>query len=189
MAAGAGAAESTVALREVSVKAVFLYNFVRFVQWPEQVEEADRPVVIGVFGKDPFGATLDAAVAGEEVFGRPLVVKRIARLEEAERCDEVFIAGSAAPQLRKILAFLEGKPVLTVSDIPGFAAQGGMIGLVSRGGRTKIQINPDEAKAAGLQISSKLLRPAEIVSTRKKSNSLPIFRVRVASAGGDAGGR
>ncbi len=155
------------------MKAVFLFNFTRFVDWPEIPARAGSPLVIGVLGQDPFGTALDAVVKGEGVAGRRLVVKRIERVEDAVECDEIFVAASEEPRLGRILEVLDGKPVLTVSDIPGFAARGGMIGLVPSDGRVKIQINPGEAKAAGLRISSKLLRPAEIVSTRRRSNILP----------------
>lgn len=175
--------------REVEVKAVFLFNFTRFVQWPADAKRAAGPMVIGVLGRDPFGRTLDEVVKGEGVSGRRLVVKRIERVEDAADCDEVFIAASEAQELGKILEFLEGRPVLTVSDIPGFAARGGMIGLVSSGGRVKIQINPEEAKEAGLQISSKLLRPAEIVSTRKRSNLLQRNPLKIAAGASESGVR
>ncbi len=177
MAAGAAAALPDARGREAAVKAVFLFNFTRFVDWPGASQRAGSPLVIGVLGADPFGPALDAAVRGEGVAGRRLVVKRIERIEDAIDCDEVFIAASEEPRLGRILEVLEGKPVLTVSDIPGFAARGGMIGLVPSDGRVKIQINPGEAKAVGLRISSKLLRPAEIVSTRRRSNVVP-FRAK-----------
>ncbi len=173
LASGAAAALPDARAREAAVKAVFLFNFTRFVDWPGASQRAGSPLVIGVLGTDPFGPALDAAVKGEGVAGRRLVVKRIERVEDAIDCDEVFIAASEEPRLGRILELLEGKPVLTVSDIPGFAARGGMIGLVPSDGRMKIQINPGEAKAVGLRISSKLLRPAEIVSTRRRSNVLP----------------
>lgn len=177
LAAAGAAALPDARTREATVKAVFLFNFTRFVDWPEDPGRAGSPLVIGVLGQDPFGAALDAVVKGEGVAGRRLVVKRIERMEDAVACDEIFIAASEEPHLGRILEMLNGKPVLTVSDIPGFAARGGMIGLVPSDGRVKIQINPGEAKAAGLRISSKLLRPAEIVSTRRRSNILP-FRAK-----------
>lgn len=153
--------------REYEVKAVFLYNFARFVEWPAATAKDSEPFVIGVLGDDPFGELLDEAVRGERVGARRLQVKRIARIEEAAQCDQVFIAKSEQHRLGEILKNLGTRPILTVSDIPQFAEQGGMVGLVSSGGRTKLRINLEAAKAADLSISSKLLRPAEIVTTRK----------------------
>lgn len=155
---------------EYDIKAVFLFNFTRFVEWPAaQGEDADKPLIIAVLGDDPFGVRLDEAVRGETAGGRELVLKRIHDLDEAGRCDALFIARSEKPQVHKILARLKGRPILTVSDIPDFAAMGGMVELVTDGGKIRLHINVDESKAAQLTISSKLLRPAQIVSTRKTS--------------------
>lgn len=157
----------TKASREYEVKAVFLYNFARFVEWPVERGKDAEVFVIGVLGDDPFGELLDEAVRGERVGSRRLQVKRVAGIEEATQCDQVFIARSEQHRLGEILKQLGTRPILTVSDIPQFAEQGGIVGLVSSGGRTKIRINLEAAKAAELSISSKLLRPAEIVTTRK----------------------
>ncbi|HYP16531.1 MAG TPA: YfiR family protein [Opitutus sp.] len=175
---GAGPASGN---HELEVKAVFVFNFARFVQWPAEAERETEPVVIGVLGRDPFGPTLDAVVRGEKVGGRPLIVRRIARVEEALECHEVFISASEERDLPRILAFLDGKPVLTVSDIPDFAGRGGMIGLVPSSGRTRIQINAEVAKAAQLVISSKLLRPSEVVSTRRHSTTRVPVRAKLVS--------
>lgn len=155
-------------LTEYDIKAVFLLNFTRFIEWPAAGEAAPgQPLVIGVIGDDPFGGRLDEAVRSEKVNNRALTVKRIVHLDQARQCVAVFIARSEKQRLGEILNHLQGEPVLTVSDIPEFAEAGGMVGLVSDQGRIRLHINVEVAKAARLAISSKLLRPAQIVSTRK----------------------
>lgn len=167
----AASAQST----EYDIKAVFLLNFTRFIEWPAtEGTTANQPIVIGVLGDDPFGYKLDQAVRGEKVNNRPLVVKRIARLNGSVDCAALFISQSEKHRVGEILNRLNGQPVLTVSDIPQFAEAGGMVGLVSEEGKIRLRINVEVAKAANLAISSKLLRPAQIVSTKKSSRfSLP----------------
>ena len=169
---------------EYDIKAVFLLNFTRFIEWPASDEAAEnRPIVIGVLGDDPFGQGLDHAVRGERVNNRPLVVKRITRLDGPVNCAALFISRSERHRIGEILERLKGQPVLTVSDIPQFAESGGMVGLVSEGGKIRLRINVDVAKAANLAISSKLLRPAQIVSTKKSSRfSLPGHRILLADS-------
>jgi hypothetical protein len=152
------------AATEYELKAVFLFNFTRFVDWPETAVPGKTPLVIGVIGNDPFGAALDAAVRDETVNGRTLIVKRFQRKEDAGYCHVLFISRSETSRLKGILEQVKGKAVLTVSDIERFAYIGGMIGLVMDQAKVRIQINIDTAKAARLALSSKLLRPAELVS-------------------------
>jgi hypothetical protein len=155
---------------EYDIKAVFMLNFTRFIEWPViDGLPANQPLVIGVIGEDPFGHRLDEVIRGEKVNNRSVVVKRLAQLDGGIGCTAVFISRSEKPRLAPILQRLKGWPVLTVSDIPEFAQQGGMVELVSEKGKIRLHINVDEAKAAHLAISSKLLRPAQIVSTRKTS--------------------
>ena len=156
-------------LGEYDIKAVFLLNFARFIEWPAAESATSLPIVIGVLGNDPFGDRLEKAVKGETVNNRPVAVKRITSAENAGGCAALFICRSERPRIAEILQRLDGQAILTVSDIPEFAQAGGMVGLVSDKGRIRLQINVDVAKAAKLVISSKLLRPAQIVSTRKTS--------------------
>ncbi|HTO04682.1 MAG TPA: YfiR family protein [Opitutus sp.] len=169
---------------EYDIKAVFLLNFTRFIEWPDAGAAGEnKPIVIGVLGDDPFGQGLDHAVRGERVNNRPIVVKRIARLDGPVNCAALFISRSERHRIGEILERLKGQPVLTVSDIPQFAESGGMVGLVSEGGKIRLRINVEVAKAANLAISSKLLRPAQIVSTKKSSRfSLPMHRMIIANS-------
>ena len=159
------ASAAAAAPSEYQVKAVFLFNFSQFVEWPPQaLGSADAPFVICLVGKDNFGADLDAAVKTETVQGRPLVIKRSADAAHPPApCHMLFIDNSAGAHLGGILTDLNGRPVLTVSDIGRSAEQGAIIEFVSDRNRLRLRINVAAAKAAGLTISSKLLRPAEIV--------------------------
>ncbi len=153
---------------EYQLKAVFLFNFAQFVQWPENAfANADTPIVIGVLGGDPFGPILDETVRGERIGGRPLVIQRYRRVEEIGLCHILFINGSESAQLEKILSALSGRSILTVSDADRAARRGVMVRFVTEKKRVRLRINLDAAKLAGLTISSKLLRPTEIVTTEK----------------------
>jgi hypothetical protein len=149
---------------EYQVKAVFLFNFAQFVEWPqESFAAADAPFSICVVGKDPFGAHLDEAVRGEAVQGHPLAVRRYGKAAQVDSCHILFIGGSNLGELDGILATLEGRSILTVSDIDRSAERGAIIQFSSDRNRLRLRINIDKAKSAGLVLSSKLLRPAEIV--------------------------
>jgi hypothetical protein len=162
------AAPALPAPAEYQVKAVFLFNFSQFVEWPAQAFAApDAPFVIGVVGEDPFGAQLDAAVRGETVMGHPFVVKRYRRAEDVEPCHILFIGDTELARLGNILTSLDGRAILTVSDIDRAAERGAMIQFANDHNRLKLRINVAAARAAGLTLSSKLLRPAEIVGENK----------------------
>jgi hypothetical protein len=153
---------------EYQVKAVFLFNFAQFVDWPTNaLPEPQTPLIIGVLGEDPFGAYLDEIVRGEKVNGRPLVVQRYHRVEEVKTCHILFISRSETERLEPILGSLRGRSVLTVGDAIGFAQRGGMIRFMTEKNKIHLRINLEAAKAASLTISSKLLRPAEIVAPGK----------------------
>ncbi len=151
--------------QEYQLKAVFLFNFAQFVDWPPKAfPEAQTPLIIGVLGQDPFGVYLDETVRGETVNNRPLTVQRYHRVEEIKTCHVLFISRSEVDRLEKILADLKGRNILTVSDAEGFAARGGMIRFIIEKNKIRLRINLEAAKDADLVISSKLLRPAEIVA-------------------------
>jgi hypothetical protein len=152
--------------REYQVKAVFLFNFSRFVEWPaDAFPNPDSPLIIGVLGQDPFGPALDETVAGERTGSHELQVRRWQRVEDIDTCHILFIGRSQAAGLDEILAHLKDRNILTVSDADGSAQRGVMIRLVTESNRIRLQINLEAARAAGLVISSKLLRPAIIVSS------------------------
>ena len=153
----------TTPLRDYDVKAAFLYNFSAFTEWPATAFAASTsPIVIGIVGKDPFGFALDRMMQGERVKDRPLMVWRIARIEDVARCHILFICGSESKHLGDILDRLKLAPVLTVSDIPGFAESGGAVGFITTSS-VQLKINPAAVHTAHLTLSAKLLRLAQLV--------------------------
>jgi len=147
------------------IKAVYLYNFTQFVEWPETVLPADNaPLVIGVVGEDPFGGYLDEVVQGEEINGHPLSIRRFSQTEEIQGCHILFINLPDAAKIENTLDRIKGQSVLTVSDHHEFLEKGGMIKFISVANKIQFQINPDASNSAELKISSKLLRLAEIVT-------------------------
>jgi len=146
---------------EYDVKAAFLYNIAKFVEWP--ADAAAGPISIGVIGRDPFGARLEEAVRGKRVNGRGLVVLHLGSDATARRCHIVFIGPSERNRIAEILLSIRRRPVLTVGDSPGFCAQGGMIGFKVVSDRIRFDIDLDAAERAQLKISSKLLTVAGIV--------------------------
>ncbi|MFZ5496058.1 MAG: YfiR family protein [Verrucomicrobiota bacterium] len=151
--------------QEYRIKAVFLFNFAQFVEWPPEVFPGpESPLVIGVLGRDPFGALLDEAVQGEATGTHPLAVRRFRRVDDIGMCHVLFISESEAPRLERILAGLQGRSILTVGDAEDFAQRGVMIRFFKDKNRIRLRINLEAARAARLTISSRLLRPAEIVT-------------------------
>jgi hypothetical protein len=152
---------------EYQVKAVFVYNFSHFVEWPPQDFIApNAPFIIGILGNDPFGVRLDEAVHGEQIDQHPLLVRRFHSIGEVGDCQILYIDRSESAQLQQILAALDHRGTLTVSELEGSSERGVMIQFTTENNRIRLRINVESARAAGLTISSKLLRPAEIVGTR-----------------------
>jgi len=149
---------------EYQVKAVFLFNFAQFVEWPAGTfANPETPFVIGVLGQDPFGSQLDDVVRGETVDKRPMEVRRYRNIGELHDCNILYIGRSESPELSQILAAVRGRSILTVSDAQEADQKGVMIQLVTDRNRIRMRINVVAARAGSLTISSKLLRPAEIV--------------------------
>jgi hypothetical protein len=154
---------------EDQVEAVFVYNFSRFVTWPPQdFAQPGEPFVIGILGTDPFGAHLDEVVRGEQINGHPLRVQRFRSIAEMEHCQILFIDRSENERIGEILAALNGRSTLTVSQADGAAERGVMIQFATENSRIRLRINVESARAAGLTISSNLLRPAAIITTAAK---------------------
>jgi len=149
---------------EYQVKAAYLYNFGKFVKWPANVP-ADKgdSFNVCVLGKDPFGPTLDSALAGEALDGKPVEIRRISRPQDAGDCRVLFISSTEGNHLKEILTALDQSGVLTVSDLPGFTRRGGMIEFVLEGDRIRFEINLANAESARLILSSELLKVAASV--------------------------
>lgn len=149
---------------EYQVKAAYLANFVKFVDWPTGTNGAgDEPFHICVLGQDPFGPVLDAALAGEAVDRHPLAPRRVANAREAGGCRALFICSSDESQIKTALKALDKASVLTVSDFPEFLKWGGMIQFVLDGKRIRFEVNLTATKTAGLFLRSELLRVAAAV--------------------------
>lgn len=152
---------------EYELKAAFLYNFIKFTEWPpEEIAKSGQPFVIGVLGKDPFGAALDKVVDGETVYKKPIITKRFSRLEDAASSHVLFISSSEGNNLPAILRALDSHSILTVSEIDNFAQRGGVITLKKENERIVFEINIDAAKHAGLIMNAQLLKLAKIVKGR-----------------------
>ncbi len=150
---------------EYQLKAVFLYNFAKFVEWPaESFADAQSPIILGILGKDPFGATIDQIIKGKTVKDRELTIKRFETIEKLEACHILFISSSEEKRLAKILEILKDSSILTVGEMKQFARSGGMINFTVRESKIRFEINVDTAERAKLKISSKLLKLAKIIS-------------------------
>ena len=152
-------------ITEYQVKAAYLANFGRFVEWPTSVAaDKSESFNICVLGQDPFGADLDAAVAGETIGRAHVMAKRISRPQDAVDCRILFISSSEASQWKEIQAALRTLSVLTVSDIPQFARRGGIIQFLLDGNRVRFDINLAATERVGVKLSSELLKLAVTVS-------------------------
>ena len=152
-------------LPEYRVKAVFLYNFTQFVQWPESTLPGNNsPFIIGILGEDPFGPYLHEAVREEAYKNHPFIIKHFAKVEDIDNCHILFIGEKDRDEVKKILQKLQGKNMLTVGETNRFGQMGGIITFVKEKGKIKLKINQKSAENARLKISSKLLSLAEIVS-------------------------
>jgi len=147
---------------EYQVKAAYLANFSKFVAWPANLAKSES-FNICVLGQDPFGAALDAAVAGETVNRVPLAVKRISKPQDALDCRVLFISSSEESQWKDILAALKMSSVLTVSDMREFTQRGGIVQFVVDGNRVRFEVNLAATAVPGLTLSSELLKLAVTV--------------------------
>ena len=154
---------------EYALKAAFLYNFAKFVTWPDSsLGHAAEPFVIAVLGDDPFGPVLEATVAEKHVGGHPIAIERASDLSDLGRCQLLYISDSEKRLIRWITSELEGRPILTVASTEGFARDGGMIGLLLDGEQIRFDVSPMNIEQVGLRISSKLLSLARDVIGCKK---------------------
>jgi hypothetical protein len=148
---------------EYEVKAAFLYNFARFVEWPLDAPGVDGTFVITVLGRDPFGSVLDDTLRGKAIEGKRVVVRRVLRTEDMGRSHIVFISDSEKERLPAILKSLDAAPVLTVGEMSQFAERGGVICFKVDQERIRLEINVAAAQRSRLRISSQLLKLARIV--------------------------
>ena len=152
---------------EYLIKAGFIYNFAKLVQWPATAfAQPDSPIVIGILGDDPFGATLDRIVADKKINGRSLVVRRLKwsrDFKEVKDCNILFVSISEKEHIDSVVEMMKQLPVLTIGDAPGFARRGGIMNFTLEDNKVRFEVNVEAAKHADLTISSRLLTLAKIV--------------------------
>jgi hypothetical protein len=156
-------------LTEVQVKAAYLFNFVKFVEWPaEAFATPQAPLVLCIASGDGLRGAF-AAIDGKQVQGRQLQVRRGVKADEVKACHVLFVPESEERATPEHLRRVGTLPVLTVGEHDGFAASGGVIGFVIRDDRVQFEINPDAANRADLKVSSRLLQLATIVRDARRS--------------------
>lgn len=151
---------------EYDVKAAYVFNFAKFTQWPNASGSQDS-FSICVMGEDSFHGALEGIVAGEQLNGKKVAVRHVSTVHEASECRIVFISKSESYRYKLVIGSLASAPVLTVSDLPDFAQDGGMIQLLLQGDRVKFEVNLEAAQKAHLSLSSQLLKVATKVLQAK----------------------
>jgi len=160
----AGTTELTL---EHKVKAAYIYNIIKFAEWPESaMPTATETINICVLGKDPITEALQPVIA-KTAHGRAITLQRISAFRPESRCHVLFISATESAQHRHILSLVEGTSALTVSSNEEFIVQGCMVGLVIRDGKLRLVINLDASRRAGISLSSKLLEVATLVQGRR----------------------
>ena len=150
-------------LNEYDAKAAYLFNFVKFIEWPSQSFPDDAsPLIIGVVGDDRFSELIEQKINGKIANGRRLTVKRFSNFRTLTSCHMVFVRSSERERIRQTLA-AAGSGVLTVGETENFAHWGGVINFIIADGKLRLEINQTSAERAGLKISAKLLSLARVI--------------------------
>ena len=152
---------------EYLIKAGFIFNFAKFVEWPSSAfAQPDSPIVIGILGSDPFGTIIDRIVQDKKIGTRGFVVKRLkwgTDLKELKECKILFVGASEKAHVDELVQIVRGLPILTVGETLGFAERGGVIRFVLEANRVRFEVNVVAAQQADLTISSRLLTLARII--------------------------
>lgn len=155
------------ALPEYQVKALFLYNFAKYIEWPPAAFfGTNSPITIGIIGEDNFGAALPSAVNAKTVGGRSFAIKHLSANDNLQGCQILFISGSESANTATILGKVGAQPILTVGEDGTFLEEGGIINFVLKNGNVRLEINLASSDKAGLKISSRLLAVADIVKRK-----------------------
>ncbi len=151
-------------VEEYTVKAAFIYNFAKFVEWPAQAFHGPGdPISICVLGQNPFGHSLDDVVRGQAVNGRAFRVRQIPEVSSKTACHILFVSAAERKRYQSEAAELKGIATLTIGESRGFAAEGGIVNFKLEDGKVRFEINLDAAEQAQIRISSKLLSLADLV--------------------------
>lgn len=165
--AGTVSAADSPASKEYQIKAAFIYNFTKFVDWPAAAfPDKGTPIVIGVLGTNPFGGELNAAVEGRRVNGRELIVRPVSTAAEIEAVHVLYIGSSESARVPELLRSIRSKAVLTVGEKESFSRDGGVVSFLLEGDKVRFSINMDAAEAAGIKVSAQLQKLA--ASVQKK---------------------
>jgi hypothetical protein len=152
------------AVSETELKAAFLYNFAKFVEWPAEAFSSETaPIEIAVFGEDEFTVKLRSLLSDKKAHGRSFQVKRISTPQEAKNCQIVFISSSESRRVPQVLDAVRKSPVLTIGETEQFLDVGGMMNFVFEDTQLRFEVYPEAAERVNLVISSKLLRLAKRV--------------------------
>lgn len=164
LSAPGAVAEDAAASKEYQVKAAFLYNFAKYVEWPANAYAGDRsPFVIGILGPSPFGTALEQMVAGRAINQHPILVKPLTSAAEVAGCNILYVSAGEKSRYDEILASLRGAPVLTVGEGERFLEKGGVIAFIVKDDKVRFQIDLNQARAGAMSIHSRLLSVAEKV--------------------------
>lgn len=147
---------------EYRLKAEFMERFTRFVEWPDDPSRASAPFAVCTTGANPFGNHLEELAARRRIRNRPVSVRAVREPEEIRKCDMLFIAATRK-ELPAVLSVVGNRPILTVSDTPGFGQHGVMINFYEQGGHLRFEVNSEAAERGRLKLKSKLLKLARIV--------------------------
>ncbi len=154
------------------VQAAFLFNFAKFVTWPDDAfQRSENSLIIGVLGEDPFGAVLEETIRDKTVMGKKLAVKRFVRIQDAVNSHILFLSSSEESHLPHILKVLEKNTVLTVSDMEQFGERGGMVAFTVEDQKVRFNVNVDAVERAGLKMGSQLLKLAKIVGDKSRTGN------------------
>ena len=153
---------------EYLIKAGYIYNFAKLVEWPASVARRGQPIVIGVLGNDAFATVLDRVVDGKKIDDRAFLVKRLKNKEFKDcGCQILFVAATESAKTDEIIQFQNSASVLTIAEAPDFAKRGGVVALTLEDSKVRFIVNVDAAAQASLNISSRLLALATIVHTSR----------------------
>ena len=151
--------------REYKLKAVYLYKFATYVEWPKQAfHDADSPFVIGILGPDPVGNNLRKIANEKKIDGRRIEVLNYQQPAEIKDCHILFMPRTLPPEIRRsAVKLLAGRNILLVGEESGFLEQGGVVDFVIAGNRIQIHISQPAYEREQLEVSSQLLRIANVV--------------------------
>jgi YfiR/HmsC-like len=154
---------------EYQLKAAFLFNFAKFIDWPStSFPNPQSPFVVCILGTDPFGHVIDEVLKGKAIADRPVAIERIKTIAQVRQCQMVFVSQSESFHLANIVQGTHGACVLLVGEADGFAEAGGTIQFALEDDHVRFLINPDAAARAGLKVSSKLLSLARVIHDSDK---------------------